>query len=95
MKIQVESLGLPTLASLIGKKAQIELSGLTVADLINHITRRHGHKARQILLDQNGKLDLTIQVMINDDGFVPRDELPQRTLREGDKVRFMLLAGGG
>ena len=95
MKIQVESLGLPTLASLIGKKAQIELSGYTVADLINHITRRHGHKARQILLDLNGELDLTIQVMINDDGFVPRDELSQRNLKEGDKVRFMLLAGGG
>jgi len=95
VKIQVESLGLPTLASLIGKKTQIELSGQTVADLINHITQRHGHKARQILQDQNGELDLTIQVMINDDGFVPRDELSQRNLREGDKVRFMLLAGGG
>jgi len=95
VKIQVESLGLPTLASLIGKKTQIELSGHTVADLINQITRRHGHKAKQILQDQNGELDLTIQVMINDDGFVPRDELSQRNLREGDKVRFMLLAGGG
>jgi len=95
LKIQVESLGLPTLASLIGKKAQIELSGHTVSDLINQITQRQGHKARQILLDQNGELDLTIQVMINEDGFVPRDELFQRTLKEGDKVRFMLLAGGG
>ena len=95
MKIQVESLGLPTLSELIGKKTEIELTGKTVEDLVAYITNKHGQKARKVLLDNKGKLDLTIQVMINDEGFVARDEFPQRKLKEGDQVKFLLLAGGG
>lgn len=95
MKITVESLGLPTLSSVIGKKADVELPDGTVADLIAHITNRHGPKVKQILLDGNGQLDLTIQVMVNDEGFVPRDEFAKRPLKDGDQVKFLLLAGGG
>jgi len=40
-------------------------------------------------------LDLTIQVMVNDEGFIAREDLPRRELRDGDRVRFMLLVGGG
>ena len=95
MQIQVESLGLPTLASIIGKKADIELDGTTLADLITQITKRPGSRARQILLDNDGQLDLTIQVMVNDEGFVPRDRFSQCCLKDGDAVKFLLLAGGG
>lgn len=95
MKVTVESLGLPTLSGIIGKKSEIEFAGVTVAELVDHLTRRHGLKVKQILLDGDGVLDLTIQVMVNDDGFVPREELGRRTLKQGDRVRFMLLAGGG
>ncbi len=49
----------------------------------------------RILLDSDGQLDLTIQVMINDEGFLARNEYARRELREGDTVRFMLLVGGG
>ena len=95
MKIQVESLGLPTLASIIGKKADIDLDGTTVADLVDQITKRHSTRARKILLDNDGLLDLTIQVMINDEGFLPRSAYSQRILKDGDSVKFMLLVGGG
>ena len=95
MKIQVESLGLPTLASIIGKKADIELDGTTVTDLVDEITKRHGTRTRQILLDNDGQLDLAIQVMVNDEGFLPRSEYSQRILQDGDSVKFMLLVGGG
>jgi sulfur carrier protein ThiS len=95
LKIQVESLGLPTLSKLIGKKTEIELPGETIEDLVSYIVTRHGQRARQILLDSKGKLDLTIQVMLNDEGFVPRDEFSQRSLKDGDLVKFLLLAGGG
>jgi len=67
----------------------------TVADLIAHIVNQTGREARKILLDHTGELDMTIQVMLNDDGFVPRDELSGRSLKDGDRVRIMLLVGGG
>ena len=95
MKVQVESLGLPTLSKLIGRKTELEMADGTVADLIAHIVSRHGQQARKILLDQNGELDMTIQVMINNEGFIPREEYSRRPLKEGDQVKIMLLVGGG
>ena len=95
MKIQVESLGLPTLSKLIGKKTEMEMADGTLADLIAHIVSQSGREARKILLDQSGQLDMTIQVMLNDEGFVPRNELSRRALKDGDSVKIMLLVGGG
>ena len=95
MKIQIESLGLPTLSKLIGKTSQVDMADGTVADVVAHIVNRSGQPARKILLDQKGQLDLSIQVMVNDEGFLPRDKYSQRLLKDGDKVKFMLLVGGG
>jgi sulfur carrier protein ThiS len=95
MKIQIESLGLPPLAKLIGKTSQVEMADGTLADVVAHIVGRIGPPARKILLDQTGQLDLSIQVMINDEGFLPRNQYSQRVIKDGDKVRFMLLVGGG
>lgn len=95
MKVLVETLGLPTLSKLIGRKTELELADGTVAGLINHIVNRHGQPARKILLDQSGNLDMTIQVMINDEGFISREEYSRRPLKEGDEVKIMLLVGGG
>jgi sulfur carrier protein ThiS len=95
VKITIESLGLPTLSAVIGKKAELDLKGGTVADLVDQLVGRFGPKARELLLDAEGQLDLTIQVMLNDEGFLAREDLARRELKEGDRVRFMLLVGGG
>ena len=95
MKITVESLGLPTLAAVIGKKTEISLEAGTVADLVRQLIGRFGPKARGLLLDGDGNLDLTIQVMVNEEGFLAREDLSHRMLKDGDRVRFMLLVGGG
>lgn len=95
MKVTVEALGLPTLAAVIGKKAELDFKGGTVADLVAQLIGRFGPKARGLLLDGEGRLDLTIQVMVNDEGFIAREDLSRRELRDGDRVRFMLLVGGG
>ena len=95
MKIQVESLGLPALSELIGKKAFIEFPGGTINDLVSYIVNKHGQRARRSLLDGEAELDMTIQVMINDDGFLRRDEFHNRNINDGDKVRFLLLVAGG
>ena len=95
MKIQIDSLGLPTLSKLIGKKSQLEMADGTLADLVACIADRHRRQAGKILLDQEGQLDMAIQVMINDEGFLPRSEYSQRILKDGDSVKFMLLVGGG
>ena len=95
MKIKVELLGLPTLSSLMGKKLEVEITGETVKELISHLVKRQGHKVREILLDKRGDLDSTIQVIVNEESFLPRADISRRTLQDGDKVIFLLLAGGG
>jgi sulfur carrier protein ThiS len=95
LKVQVETLGLPTLSKLIGRTTEMEIADGTVAGLITHILNRCGQPARKILLDQTGELDMTIQVMINDEGFMSREEYSRRPLKEGDQVKIMLLVGGG
>jgi sulfur carrier protein ThiS len=95
MKITVEFLGLPTLSAVIGKKTEIALEAGTLEDLMRSLIGRFGPKACKLLLDAEGNLDLTIQVMVNDEGFANREDLPKRELKDGDRVRFMLLVGGG
>jgi sulfur carrier protein ThiS len=95
MKITVESLGLPTLSAVIGKRTELDFNGGTVADFVHQLVGRFGSKAREVLLDGEGQLDLTIQVMVNDEGFLAREDLPKRPLQHGDRIRFMLLVGGG
>jgi len=95
MKIKIESLGLPALAKIIGKKAEIDLPGGTVSDLIAYLVKRHGRPVQKALLDNDGNLDLTIQVMLNAEGILNRDQYSQRVLKDGDKVIFMILVGGG
>lgn len=95
MKVQVETLGLPTLSKLIGRTTEMEIADGTVAGLVTHIVNQCGQSARKILLDETGELDMTIQVMINDEGFIPREEYSRRPLKEGDQVKIMLLVGGG
>ena len=95
VKITIEFLGLPNLSEVLGKKREIEFPGGTVSDLTSYLIRRYGPKVRQMLLDSDDQMDATIQVMINDDGFLPRHQLSEKSINENDIVKFMLLAGGG
>jgi molybdopterin converting factor small subunit len=95
LKITVESIGLPVLSAVLGKKTQIDLEGASLADLIDQVTRRFGPEAKQVLLNRDGKLDLSVQVMVNEEGFIAHDEFRGRLLKDGDRVRFMLLVCGG
>ncbi len=95
VKITIEFLGLPNLSGALGKKNEIEFPGGAVSDLTSYIVRRYGPKIRQMLLDSDGQMDSTIQVMINEDGFLPRHQFSEKPIKENDIVRFLLLAGGG
>ena len=66
------------------------ITGAAIFELVGN-----GRPAGKILLDQEGQLDMAIQVMVNDEGFLPRNEYSQRILKDGDSVKFMLLVGGG
>ena len=95
MKITVESIGLPNLAAVIGKKTELEFQGGTVSDLVDQLAGRFGAGDRKTLLDREGRLDPTIQVMVNEEGFLAREGYSKRALQDGDRIRFVLLVDGG
>ncbi|MFO7707669.1 MAG: hypothetical protein R6V84_05805 [Desulfobacterales bacterium] len=95
MKIIVESIGLAALSAAIGRRVVIELERGSLADLVDRVLTQAGPQARRVMLDSEGALDSSVQVMVNDDGFVPRERLAQHQLEHGDRIRFMLLACGG
>lgn len=95
MNIQVEFLSLPGVTRIIGKKSIIfELSGCNIRDLIQEISDRYGQEIRQFLLDESGQLDTVFKIQLNKTRWIPRDGLDTQ-LREGDRVTFMMLVGGG
>jgi len=95
MRLTVEFLSLPNAAKIVGgKTTPFEFPGGTVAELLAALARTHGEPFRRALLDADGALDLAIQVQINEDGILRRDGL-DRPLADGDRVRFLMLVGGG
>jgi molybdopterin converting factor small subunit len=95
MRVKLQLMALPALAEAMGgKKAEVEFPGTTVADLIDHLVKQYGRAACEALLDQHGRLDPIIQILVNEKEWVVHDELDV-PLEEGDHVILMLLVVGG
>jgi molybdopterin converting factor small subunit len=94
MKVHLRVL-LPVLPEAMGgKESQVEFSGDTVHDLIEHLIARYGRKARQALYDRNGQLDPVVQILLNGEQWVPHDQL-DTVLHDGDDVMLALMLAGG
>jgi molybdopterin converting factor small subunit len=95
VKVELRLMALPALARAIGgKKVELDFPGDTVADLLDHLVQQYGDAARDALLDDEGRLDSIIQILVNEKQWVIHDEL-QVPLNDGDSVVFMLLVVGG
>lgn len=95
MKIKVKTL-LPQLAEAMGKQeVEVEFAGTTAGDLVAHLVRQYGRKAREALHDRAGKMDPVVQMLRNEKEWVRTDRLAETTLEEGDTVTLMMLMAGG
>lgn len=97
MKVTVEFLSLPTITKIVGGKS-LTLNSLddtvSINDLIKKLTNRYGEKVGSFLLDESGKLDMTLKCHLNREEWIPGDQL-DRPLKDGDLVTIMMLVGGG
>jgi MoaD family protein len=95
LKVNLKILGLPTLSKVTGKKElDVNFEGKTVNDLIDYIVKRYGRKAAEALLDEEGKLDITIQVLLNGREWITHDRL-DTVLKDSDSIALMLMVAGG
>ena len=94
MKIKLKVL-IPALSEAIGsRELDVEFAGQTVNDLIEHLIKQYGRRAKQALYDEKGELASVIQVLLDGKQWVPHDQL-DTTLQDGTDVMFMILLGGG
>ncbi len=94
MKVHLKVI-LPMLSQAMGRKElDVEFAGETVNDLIEHLAARYGRKARQALYDGEGEFDVMVQVLLNGEQWITRDQL-DTPLRDGDGVMLMMMMGGG
>jgi len=94
MKVGLK-LFLPMLSEAVGaSELELDFDGSTVDDLLRHLIRRYGRRAREALYDKTGTLDLEVQVLVNKKSWVTRENL-DTPLCDGDHVTIMVLMAGG
>lgn len=94
MKVNLK-IFLPILPEVIGRKElEVVFAGETVNDLIDHLITRYGRKAKQALYDKKGGLDPVVQLLLNGEKWITRDQL-DTVLKDGDTVVLMMMMGGG
>ena len=93
--IKVKFFGLHDLTSRIGNdEFKLELNGNTFGDALKQLENTFGAPFRKAILNNEGEVDNTIQVVKNEDEWLSRDGFNYR-LNEGDKLFFFLMIAGG
>lgn len=69
----------------------IDISGPTVADLINHLASKYGQKIKDELLDEKGELDFAYALFVKGE----RKTDIRTPIQDGDKIVITNILGGG
>jgi hypothetical protein len=95
VKIWVKFVGFPDLRHVIGgKEISVALEQGLFGELIRHLDITYGASIRKGLLDENGHVDQSVQVLINEQDWISREDASFR-LNDGDRVTFLLMVAGG
>ena len=95
MKVEVELVGLYNVTDKLGKKRfLLDIGGSTIRDVLDNFIKLYP-EAREGLVKEDGSLDDDIQVVVNGEKVVKREDIDREELREGDRVSFLLLITGG
>ncbi len=95
MNIDVEFIGFPELRSLTRQKCvNVDFDGETFNDLVKKLDLLYKSRFRDSILNREGLVDETVQILWNSNNWVKRDNISQK-LADGDKITFMRMMGGG
>ena len=96
VNIRLEFIGFPMIYDLFPEGSHsYTLSGDTLAQLIETLTAHEDPRVQESILDPGrGAIDPTIQIMINRK-LVPKTEIQEQEVRDGDHITFLKLLAGG
>ena len=93
--IKVRFFGLRELTSQIGDDDfDVQLEGNTFGEALSQMETTFGLPFRKAILNSNGAVNETIQVVKNEDEWLSRDGFDYR-LHDGDQLFFFMMIAGG
>jgi len=96
VRLRVKFIGFPEIQGLLGRKEiQVESPGPTLGDLLRVLAARYGSPVRKALINNEGSVDSTVQVIRNEREWIDRDALDLPLLEEDDRVTFLMMMAGG
>lgn len=96
MYIRLEFIGFPVIYDLFpeGSHPYI-LPGDALVQLIENLAAHEDLRVKESLLEpETGTIDPTIQIMINRK-LIPKDQIQNQKIEEGDQITFLKLLAGG
>jgi len=96
VNIQLEFIGFPVIYDLFPEGSHpYTLAGNTLAQLIEGLAAHEDLRVKESLLEPGtGTIDPTVQIMINQK-LVPKTEMQEQKVGEGDHITFLKLLAGG
>lgn len=95
VNVEVEFLSLPLVTRELGKKKiTVPFAGRDVSQLLHQLAGSV-KKFREMVLDGGETLASDVQLYVNGTSRVSGDTMEAVELKDGDKVTFMMLVGGG
>lgn len=91
MTIKVKFLGFYQLEK---REIQIQFDGTKFFHLIEELARKVKH-FRDAVLDESGKVDNVVVILIGGEEQGSREKLGEIPLKDGETVTFLMMAGGG
>jgi molybdopterin converting factor small subunit len=73
---------------------EVEFPGKTIADLITELSRSM-KEFKEAVLKADGSLDEVVQIGLNEEEWILPDDVDKTELKDGDRLTFMMMAGGG
>lgn len=93
--ISLEFVGFPDLKPVIGgSKVTVDTPCETFGDLLSYLKQTYGPLISKALLDEQGHVDQTVQVVRNEKEWIERDDFSVK-LNNSDKIAFILMVSGG
>ncbi len=95
MQIQVESIGLPGMAVIDGVSVGLLETRNSLQGLVESLAGQFGAEVSTFLLHETGRLDPEVLLLVNDREVYGNDRLAGFRFADGDRVKFVLMVGGG
>lgn len=95
MNVDVEFLSLPLVTRELGKKKiGVEFPGRNLSQLLLHLSAKV-KRFREMVLDGGETLAPDVQLYLNGASRIPGENADATELKNGDRITFMMLVGGG